>query len=77
MLIAETRMGDQMETDVIPFLKAFLFQVLAERQGKDPLDKGVLAESERLFHLMVDDSVSFCNDDTNPRMAELLESIDH
>ena len=61
--------------DIIPFLKAFLTRVLGELRGKGPGDRELHEESDQIFDQMLRDAVSFCNQETNPRTAQLKENV--
>ena len=61
--------------DIIPFLKVFLSKILEELRGDDPGNNELHTESDRIFHQMLEDAVSFCNEKTNPRATQLKENV--
>ena len=66
----EKQMGD-----IIPFLKAFLTEVLGELREKGPGNNELQVESDRIFDQMLKFSVSFCNEKTNPKATQLKENV--
>ena len=71
----ETELKAKQMVDIIPFLKAFLSRVLGELRGKGPGDKELHEESDQIFDQMLRDAISFCNEKTNPRTAQLEENV--
>ena len=56
--------------DIIPFLRAFLAQLVGELRAKGPGDRETHDESNRIFEDMLRDAISFCNDNTNKKECE-------
>ena len=71
----ETELKAKQMVDIIPFLKAFLANILSELREKGPGNNELHTESDRIFHQMLEDAVSFCNEKTNPRATQLKENV--
>ena len=71
----ETELKAKQMVDIIPFLKACLTRVLGELWRKGQGDRELHGESGQIFDQMLRDAVSFCNQETNPRTAQLKENV--